>query len=75
MVTVKSGGKVVCVIALNQDGTGTCQVTAGQPGKVTFTGIYNGGSRFNSGSASTTVTVQPAKPAGPVALSARPTAS
>jgi hypothetical protein len=73
-VTVRSGNKVVCVITLDKNGTGTCKVgTAGYtPGKVTFTGTYNGGSGFKSGSASTTLTVLPAKPAGPVASSAGP---
>lgn len=73
-VTVSSGGKVVCVITLNQDGTGTCKVgTAGYtPGKVTFTGTYKGSAQFKSGSGSTTVTILPAKPDGPVASSAAP---
>jgi hypothetical protein len=29
-VTVKSGGKVVCVITLDQNGTGTCKVSTAQ---------------------------------------------
>ena len=59
-VTVRSGGKVVCVIALDKNGTGTCKVTAGSaPGKVTYTGTYSGGSGFKSGSGSTTVTLLP----------------
>jgi hypothetical protein len=68
-VTVRSGNKVVCVITLDKNGTGTCKVsTAGYtPGKVTYTGTYNGGAQFKSGSGSTTVTILPAKPAGPVA--------
>lgn len=68
-VTVKSGNKVVCVITLDKNGTGTCKVGTGgyTPGKVTFTGTYAGGAGFKPGSASTTVTIQPAKPAGPVA--------
>jgi hypothetical protein len=66
-VTVRSGGKVVCVITLDKNGTGTCKVsTAGDaPGKVTYTGAYNGSSGFTSGSGATTVTILPAKPAGP----------
>jgi hypothetical protein len=62
-VTVRSGNKVVCVITLDKNGTGTCKVsTAGfQPGKVTYTGTYNGGAGFKSGSGSTTVTLLPAK--------------
>src|ERR1700749_3761245 len=61
-VTVKSGGKVVCVITLDKNGTGTCKVsTAGYaPGKVTYTGTYNGGSGFKSSSGSTTLTIVPA---------------
>jgi hypothetical protein len=76
-VTVRSGGKVVCVITLNKNGTGTCTVgTAGYtPGKVTFTGTYNGSVGFKSGSGSTTVTLTPAKPAGPVVSSAGPSAT
>ena len=73
-VTVKSGNKVVCVIKLDKNGTGTCKVgTAGYaPGKVTYTGTYNGGTGFKSGTASTTLTIVPPKPAGPVASSAGP---
>jgi hypothetical protein len=61
-VTVRSGGKVVCVITLDKNGTGTCKVsTANQaPGKYTFTGTYNGGVGFKSGSGTTTLTVLPA---------------
>jgi len=74
-VTVRSGNKVVCVIQLNQSGTGTCKVsTAGYaPGKVTYTGTYDGGTGYKPGEqASTTQTILPAKPAGPVASSAGP---
>jgi len=62
-VTVKSGGKVVCVITLNKNGTGTCKVntTNARPGKYTFTGTYSGDSQFRSANGSTTVTLQPAK--------------
>ena len=62
-VTVRSGGKVVCVITLDQNGTGTCKVSTGQyaPGKVTYTGTYNSVGNFKSGaSASTTLTITPA---------------
>ncbi len=62
-VTVKSGGKVVCVITLDQNGTGTCKVSTAQyaPGKVTYTGTYNSSGNFKSGaSASTTLTITPA---------------
>ena len=62
-VTVKSGGKVVCVITLDQNGTGTCKVSTAQyaPGKVTYTGTYNSAGNFKSGaSASTTLTITPA---------------
>src|ERR1700757_948692 len=64
-VTVRSGGKVVCVITLDQSGTGTCKVSTADyaPGKVTFTGTYNGGSRFKTANGSTTLTLQPAKQA------------
>jgi hypothetical protein len=61
-VTVRSGGKVVCVITLDQNGTGTCKVKASQaPGKYTYTGSYtSSASGFKSGAgASTTLTVQP----------------
>ena len=73
-VTVRSGGKVVCVIKIDKNGTGTCQVGTGgyTPGKVTFTGTYGGGNGFKPGSGSTTVTLTPAKPAGPVAPSSGP---
>jgi hypothetical protein len=76
-VTVRSGNKVVCVITLDKNGTGTCKVsTAGYAaGKVTYTGTYNGSTGFKAGSATTTLTVLPAKPAGPVASSAAPGAS
>jgi hypothetical protein len=60
-VTVKSGSRVVCVITLDKNGTGTCKVSTANyaPGKVTFTGTYNGGGTFKSGSGSTTVTLLP----------------
>jgi hypothetical protein len=63
-VTVRSGGKVVCIITLNQNGTGTCKVSTAKysPGKVTFTGTYNSSVKgYNTGSGSTTLTVLPAK--------------
>jgi len=68
-VTVKSGNKVVCVITLDKNGTGTCEVdTAGYtPGKVTYTGTYTGDSRFKSGTGTTTVTIKSAQPDGPSA--------
>src|SRR5579862_9754305 len=71
-VTVKSGNKVVCVITLNKNGTGTCKVsTAGYTaGEVTYTGTYNGGARFTPGTASVQLTIVAPKPAGPVASSA-----
>jgi hypothetical protein len=61
-VTVTSGGKVVCVITLNKNGTGTCKVSTANhaPGKYTFTGTYNGSGGFKSESGSTTLTVLPA---------------
>ncbi len=76
-VTVRSGGKVVCVITLDQNGTGTCKVSTANyaPGKVTLTGTYNGTAQFREGSGSTTLTIVPAKPAGPVASSAGPSAT
>jgi hypothetical protein len=76
-VTVRSGNKVVCVITLDKNGTGTCKVGTADytPGKVTYTGTYNGSTGFKAGSATTTLTVLPAKPAGPVASSAAPGAS
>ena len=68
-VTVKSGNKVVCVITLDKTGTGTCKVSTAdyKPGKVTYTGTYNGGSGFKQGTGSTTVTLLPKKPDGPAA--------
>jgi hypothetical protein len=62
-VTVRSGGKVVCVITLNQNGTGTCKVSTAQykAGKVTFTGTYKSSGGFKSGSGTATLTVLPAK--------------
>lgn len=61
-VVVRSGNKVVCVITLDKNGTGTCKVSTKNytPGKVTYTGTYNGGGSFKSGSATTTLTVRPA---------------
>ena len=62
-VTVTSGDKVVCVITLNKNGTGTCKVSTANhaPGKVTYTGTYNSVGNFKSGaSASTTLTITPA---------------
>jgi hypothetical protein len=43
-VTVRSGGKVVCVMTI-KDGKGTCTVSAKdyKPGTVSFTGAYSGG--------------------------------
>lgn len=73
-VTVRSGGKVVCVITLDKHGTGTCKVsTAGDaPGNVTYTGTYSGDREFRSVNGSTTVTLLPPKQAGPVVSSAGP---
>src|ERR1700741_3649601 len=47
-VTVRSAGKVVCVITLDKNGTGTCKVSTANytPGKVTFTGTYDGSAGF-----------------------------
>ena len=61
-MTVKSGGKVICVITLDKNGTGTCKVSTANyaPGKVTFTGTYNGNGKFKSGSGQTTLTILPA---------------
>ena len=68
---------MICVITLGKNGTGTCKVSTADytPGKVTFTGTYNGTAGVKSGSATTTLTILPAKPAGPVASSAGPVAS
>jgi hypothetical protein len=76
-VTVKSGNKVVCVITLDKSGTGSCKVSTSDytAGKITYTGTYKGNAQFKSGSGSTTVTILPAKPAGPVVSSAGPTSS
>lgn len=62
-VTVRSGGKVVCVIILNKSGTGTCKVNTAnyRPGKVTFTGTYNGSGNFKPGNGTTTLTLRPAQ--------------
>ena len=61
-VTVRSGNKVVCVITLDKNGTGTCKVSTANytPGKVTFTGTYNGSGKFKSGNGTTTLTLLPA---------------
>ena len=63
-VTVRSGGKVVCVITLGKDGTGTCKVSTAdyKPGKITYTGTYSGGGAFKSSSGSATVTLKTAPP-------------
>jgi Bacterial Ig-like domain (group 3) len=47
-VTVRSGGKVVCVITL-KDGKGSCKVSTKdyKPGSVTYTGDYSGGGGLN----------------------------
>ena len=62
-VTVRSGGKVVCVITLGKNGTGTCKVSTANytSGKVTFTGTYSGSSKFRSANGTTTLTLLPAK--------------
>jgi hypothetical protein len=64
-VTVRSGGKVVCVITLGKNGTGTCKVNTAnyKPGQVAFTGSYDGGSGFKPANGNTTLTVKPAKQA------------
>jgi hypothetical protein len=61
-VTVRSGGKVVCVITLDKNGTGTCKVSTANytPGKVTFTGTYSGSTGFKSANGTTTLTIAPA---------------
>jgi hypothetical protein len=43
-VTVRSGGKVVCVMTI-KDGKGTCKVSTKdyKPGTLSFTGAYSGG--------------------------------
>ena len=64
-VTVSTDGKVVCVIKLDANGTGTCKVTAGSPGKAVYTGVYDGAPGFGPARASTTVTVKPAATQGP----------
>ncbi len=76
-MTVRSGGKVVCVITLKADGTGTCKIGTANytPGKVTFTGTYAGSAKSNAGTGTTTLTIVPAKPAGPAAPSAGPSAA
>lgn len=47
-VTVRSGGKTVCVIVL-KNGTGSCKVsTKGvKPGSVKYVGLYSGGGGLN----------------------------
>ncbi len=66
-VTVRSGGKVVCVIKLDADGTGNCPVSTTNypPGQVTYTGTYSGGAGFKPGTGATTVTIKPAATQGP----------
>jgi hypothetical protein len=60
-VTVRSGGKVVCIITLDKNGTGACRVstTGDKPGQITYTGTYNGSWKSSTGSA--TVTLKPAQ--------------
>jgi hypothetical protein len=50
------------VITLDKNGTGTCKVSTANytPGKVTFTGHYNGNTAYNPGSGTTTLTIRPA---------------
>jgi hypothetical protein len=50
------------VITLDKNGTGTCKVSTANytPGKVTFTGHYNGNTAYSSGSGTTTLTILPA---------------
>jgi Bacterial Ig-like domain (group 3) len=47
-VTVRSGGKTICVIVL-KNGTGSCKVsTKGvKPGSVKYVGLYSGGGGLN----------------------------
>jgi hypothetical protein len=47
-VTVRSGGKTVCVIVL-KDGTGSCKVSTkgDKPGSVKYVGLYSGGGGLN----------------------------
>jgi hypothetical protein len=57
-VTVRSGGKTICVITL-KNGTGSCKVsTKGhKPGSVKYVGLYSGGGGLNP-TESKPVTVQ-----------------
>ena len=57
-VTVRSGGKVVCVMTL-VDGKGSCKVSTKdyKPGSVSFTGTYSGGDGLKAAQ-STPVSVQ-----------------
>jgi hypothetical protein len=61
-VTVRSGGKVVCVMVI-KDGKGTCTVSTKdyKPGSVSFVGTYSGSSGFKS-SVSKPLVVPLAKP-------------
>jgi hypothetical protein len=47
-VTVRSGGKTICVITL-KNGTGSCKVSTKnyKPGSVKFVGLYSGGGGLN----------------------------
>jgi hypothetical protein len=60
-MTVRSGGKVVCVITIKA-GKGTCQVNTAQfaAGKVKFTGTYNGRVGSKPVTATTTLTLRKA---------------
>jgi predicted lipoprotein with Yx(FWY)xxD motif len=62
-VTVMSGGKVVCTITLDQNGTGTCKVSNAndKPGQITYTGSYNGDGSYKSGTGAVTITLKPAQ--------------
>ena len=57
-MTVRSGGKTICVIVL-KNGTGSCKVsTKGvKPGSVKYVGLYSGGGGLNP-TESKPVTVQ-----------------
>lgn len=47
-VTVRSGGKTICVIVL-KNGTGSCKVSTkgDKPGTVKYVGLYSGGGGLN----------------------------
>jgi hypothetical protein len=62
-VSVVSGGKVVCTIKLDKNGTGTCKVSTAndKPGQIKYTGTYSGDGSHTPSSGSVTIILKPAQ--------------